>query len=112
MANTNLVQHSTGDTIFLDLGTDISSATSLELILTSYKSSIYRVPTVGAGDVESPDGSQKFLAGEYLEYLTVDGDTLVEGTLEVQGNITLSGNERLSVVASFTVLKSLPQNPA
>lgn len=109
MANSDIQQFSFGDDIMLGLGTDVTSATDLLYTLSSPTDIIYRIPTIGTIDITSSDNVITFLANQYLTYTTILGDIDISGIWKLQGTLTISGNVRLSMVGSFCVLESLPE---
>ena len=104
----NLNKGETGQTIFANLGEDVSTATAYKFILEpKLGTKLEKVDadgvTLGTANVDV--GDETYLANQYVKYTTQDGDLSYSGQWRLKGEATMSAtNQVIGDYRSVTVL--------
>ncbi len=104
MSNLNVNEY--GDVLRINMGEDVSAATKLNFIFEPRlgdKKEIIAGVTVGTTDVTEDD--ETFLANQYLEYTTLDGDLDFEGQWRIKGEATMSATRK--VISDYRTISVL-----
>jgi len=102
MATMSINKDSYGDIIYLNMGEDVSTNTSLELTLEPQQGEkITRTPTVGTSTVVIND--ECYIANEYLQYTTISGDIDKAGKWRIQGIVQISASSK--AVSNYKIIK-------
>jgi len=100
----NFNKNEFGQIIYVNLGEDVSTNTSLAMYLQPKLGTQKEVvPTLGTANVDVDD--ETYLANEYLKYTIAEGDLDYSGLWRVKGKAILSStNVVISDYKTFTVL--------
>ena len=101
----NINKNEYGQTLRVNLGEDISTATDYILIIEpKYGEELEKTGVLGVVNVV--EGDETYLANEYITYVTSDGDIDKAGQWRVKGQADLSATNRvISDYKYFTVLE-------
>ena len=93
-----------GQTLRVNFGEDVSAATAYNFIIEpKFGDKLEKTGTLGTSNVEV--GDETYLANEYIEYITEDGDIDQAGQWRMKAEATMSSTEKLSTdYQLFTVL--------
>ena len=100
----NLNKGEFGQVLRADLGEDISTAISYEMILQpQLGETLEKVSTLGTVNIVVDD--QTFLANQYIEYTTIEDDLTYAGTWRLKGKAKFANSEVIGDYRKFTVLE-------
>ena len=100
----NLNKNEFGQTLRANLGEDISNATSYKMILQpQLGETLEKTATLGTVNIVVDD--KTYLANEYVEYTTIDGDLDYAGTWRLKGIAKSTGSDIIGDYRKFTVLE-------
>lgn len=93
-----------GQTLRVNLGEDISSATSYKMFIEPQLGTLLeKTATLGTTNVDVDD--ETYLANQYVEYTTIDGDMDYAGTWRLKGIAVYASSEIHGDYKKFTVLE-------
>ena len=93
MAKMSLIKDSYGDILYVDMGEDVSTNTSLNMVIQpQFGEKLERTPTVGSSTITVND--EVYTANEYLQYTTVEGDISKKGKYRLQGIVQISATSK------------------
>lgn len=91
----NINKDEYGQTLRVNLGEDVSTATSYEFILEpKFGDKLEKVGILGTVNITV--GDEDWLANEYIEYVTIDGDIDHAGQWRMKGIATMSATETVN----------------
>ena len=99
----NLNKGEYGQTVYANMGEDVSSGTTFTIILEPQGGSkLTKTATVGATNITVDD--QDLIANEYIQYTIIDGDLTYVGNWRLKGECVLtSTNKVISDYSNFEV---------
>ena len=101
---TNINKDEDGQTLRVNFSEDISAASDyLFIIEPKFGDKLEKTGVLGTANVDV--GDETYLANEYIEYVTEDGDIDQSGQWRMKGEATMSSTEKLITdYVQFTVL--------
>ena len=95
-----------GQVLRVNMLTDVSTNTALNFVLEpKYGEKLEKSTGVTVGTVNITVDDEQYLANEYIQYTTVDGDLDKSGQWRCKGIVTISSTEKIvSDYKTFTVL--------
>ena len=101
----NINKDEYGQTLRVDLGEDISTATAYAFILEpKYGAKLEKTGTLGTANAVV--GDETFLANQHIEYILADGDINKSGQWRMKGEATMSAtNKVIGDYVQFTVME-------